>query len=194
MIAAVRIVQLVLTGSIALFALVVGWNNLMDYDSNWQFVRHVLSMDTTFPGTTLISRAIHSPAAHQAAYWLIIAAELTFPGTTLISRAIHSPAAHQAAYWLIIAAELGTGLLTAWGFLSMALHFRDAGPRFEAAKARAVLGIALGLGLWFTGFFVVAGEWFAMWQSSQWNGRVTAFQFCVLLLLSLIVLLRRDPR
>jgi len=33
-----------------------------------------------------------------------------------------------------------------------------------------------------------------MWQSSQWNGRVSAFQFCVLLLASLIVLLRRDPR
>ncbi len=164
MIAAVRVVQLVLTGSVALFALIVGWNNLMDYDSNWQFVRHVLSMDTTFPNTTLISRAIHSPAAHQA------------------------------AYWVIIAAELATGLLTAWGFLLMTAHFRDAGPRFENAKAPAVLGIAVGLVLWFTGFFVVAGEWFAMWQSSQWNGRGTAFQFCVLLLLSLIVLLRRDPR
>lgn len=164
MIAAVRVVQLVLTGSIALFALIVGWNNLMDYDSNWQFVRHVLSMDTTFPGTTLTSRAIASPAAHQA------------------------------AYWLIITAEIATGLLTAYGFFSMARHFRDAGPRFENAKAPAVLGIALGLLLWFTGFFVIAGEWFAMWQSSQWNGRPSAFQFCVLLLLSLIALLRREPR
>lgn len=136
----------------------------MDYDSNWQFVRHVLSMDTTFPGTTLTTRAIASPPVHAA------------------------------AYWLIIAAEFGTGLLTAWGFAAMAARFRDAGPRFENAKAPAVLGIALGLVLWFTGFFVVAGEWFAMWQSSQWNGRATAFQFCVLLLLSLIVLLRRDPR
>ncbi len=164
MIAAVRVVQLVLTGSIALFALITGWNNLMDYDSNWQFVRHVLSMDTAFPHTTLTSRAITSPPAHEA------------------------------AYWLIIAAELGTGLLTTCGFFTMAKHFRDAGPRFENAKAPAVLGIALGLLLWFTGFFVVAGEWFAMWQSSQWNGRPSAFQFCVLLLLSLIVLLRRDPR
>lgn len=164
MIAAVRVVQLVLTGSIALFALMTGWNNLMDYDSNWQFVRHVLSMDTTFPDSTLKTRAIASDHVHAA------------------------------AYWLIIAAEFGTGLLAACGFVMMAARFRDAGPRFEAAKAAAVLGIALGLALWFTGFFVVAGEWFAMWQSSQWNGRVSAFQFCVLLLLSLIVLLRRDPR
>lgn len=164
MIAAVRVVQLVLTGSIALFALITGWNNLMDYDSNWQFVRHVLSMDTTFPHTTLTTRAIASPPVHAG------------------------------AYWLIIAAEFGTGFLTAWGFAMMAARFRDPGPRFENAKAPAVLGIALGLALWFTGFFVIAGEWFAMWQSSQWNGRGSAFQFCVLLLLSLIVLLRRDPR
>ena len=33
-----------------LFGLFVFAGNLMDYNSNYQFVQHVLSMDTTFEG------------------------------------------------------------------------------------------------------------------------------------------------
>ena len=36
--------------AIALYALLVVFNNLTDYGSNYQFVAHVLKMDTTFPG------------------------------------------------------------------------------------------------------------------------------------------------
>ena len=35
--------------AIALYALLVVCNNLTDYGSNYQFVAHVLKMDTTFP-------------------------------------------------------------------------------------------------------------------------------------------------
>jgi predicted small integral membrane protein len=31
--------------------------------------------------------------------------------------------------------------------------------------------------VWFFGFMVVAGEWFAMWQSQTWNGQEAAFRF-----------------
>src|SRR5688572_30174114 len=44
--------------------------------SNYAFVAHVMSMDTTFPGNTLMYRAITSPAAFQLAFALIIAAEI----------------------------------------------------------------------------------------------------------------------
>jgi predicted small integral membrane protein len=50
-------------------------NNLMDYNSNFALVQHVLSMDTTFPEGTLRWRATTSPALHHAAYWLIITTE-----------------------------------------------------------------------------------------------------------------------
>ncbi|MCP4228284.1 MAG: DUF2165 family protein, partial [Actinomycetia bacterium] len=32
------------------------------------------------------------------------------------------------------------------------------------------------------GFLVVAGEWFAMWQSSQWNAQATAGMFTIVIL------------
>ncbi len=30
--------------------------------------------------------------------------------------------------------------------------------------------------VWLTGFVVISGEWFQMWQSSQWNGQQAAFR------------------
>ncbi len=41
-----------------------------------QFVRHVLSMDTTFADSELRWRAITNPSVQQAAYWLIIATQI----------------------------------------------------------------------------------------------------------------------
>ena len=45
----------------------------VNYGSNFDFVQHVLSMDTTFPGNQLKWRAISTPALHHAFYWTIIA-------------------------------------------------------------------------------------------------------------------------
>ena len=40
--------------------------------------------------------------------------------------------------------------------------------------------------VWFFGFMVIAGEWFAMWQSQTWNGQDAAFRFYVTVLAVLI--------
>jgi predicted small integral membrane protein len=58
----------------------------------------------------------------------------------------------------------------------------DAG-RFAAAKGMLALGAALAFLIWFVGFLVVAGEWFAMWQSATWNGQESAFRFIASFLL-----------
>ena len=55
---AIRLVKTSMVASTALFALLVAFNNLVDYGSNYEFVRHTLSMDTTFPGNALMGRAI----------------------------------------------------------------------------------------------------------------------------------------
>src|SRR5947207_5434593 len=70
-----RLVKVAMVASCALFALLVGFNNVVDYGSNYEFVRHTLSMDTTFPGNALIGRAITAPTLWTIAYWLIILAE-----------------------------------------------------------------------------------------------------------------------
>ena len=53
---------------------------------------------------------------------------------------------------------------------------------FNAAKPYVVIGVGLGFLLWFTGFMVVGGEWFLMWQSKTWNGQQAAFRFYMTLL------------
>jgi predicted small integral membrane protein len=56
-----RIAKLVMVGCLALFALLVAFDNLTDYDTNYAFVRHVLSMDTTFPETRCSTAASPRP-------------------------------------------------------------------------------------------------------------------------------------
>jgi predicted small integral membrane protein len=61
--------------ALATFCLVVTFDNLTDYGTNYLFLQHVMSMDTTFPGNALKYRAITNPTLWQLGYALIIAAE-----------------------------------------------------------------------------------------------------------------------
>ena len=70
----IRLAKAAIVAALAAFC-AHGRFNVFDYDSNYQFVRHVLSMDTIFPDSTLRSRAIDSETMWRAAYALIIAAE-----------------------------------------------------------------------------------------------------------------------
>src|SRR5215472_5124137 len=56
-----RIAKIVMVGSLAMFAFIVTFDNITDYDTNFTFVRHVFTMDTIFPGSTLIYRRVASP-------------------------------------------------------------------------------------------------------------------------------------
>ena len=71
----VRFAKIVLVAAIAAFAFVVAYDNVVDYDSNYEFVRHVLSMDTTFLHNALMHRVITDPQLWTAAYVVIIALE-----------------------------------------------------------------------------------------------------------------------
>ena len=157
-----RLVKLVMVASLALFALLVAYDNLVDYGSNQAFVQHTLSMDTTFPGNALMGRAITLPVA-----W-------------------------TAAYWLIIATEAAVGIVLAFAALRLATTLRSSARMFNAAKRYAVIGAGLGFLLWFTGFMVVGGEWFAAWQSRTWNGQQAAFHFYVTLLAVIIFVNQPD--
>lgn len=56
-----RLTKLLLLACIGLFYTLVVFNNLTDFDSNYQFVRHVLMMDSTFAGNQGMWRALTSP-------------------------------------------------------------------------------------------------------------------------------------
>jgi predicted small integral membrane protein len=154
----IRLAKIATVAALAAFAFVVAYDNIVDYGSNYEFVRHVLSMDTTFAVNKLMDRAIIDPRI-----W-------------------------TAAYVLIIAAEALTSLLLGVGALSMLKRLKAPAADFNKAKVWAVAGLIAGFGLWFFGFLVVAGEYFAMWQSQQWNGQETAFRLAVVILGVLILL------
>ena len=70
-----RYAKIVMSLVLAAFCLLVTFDNITDYGTNYLFVQHVLSMDTTFPGNALMYRSITNPVLWQIAYALIIAAE-----------------------------------------------------------------------------------------------------------------------
>lgn len=71
-----RHAQIVTVALVALWVGLIALNNVTDYASNFEFVRHVMSMDTTFPDSRLTSRALTHPALHHLAYAIIIATEI----------------------------------------------------------------------------------------------------------------------
>ena len=156
----IRIAKIVLVGSVGIFTGLVTFGNLLDPKSNFMFVEHVLAMDTTFRSPFLMKHAIESRGLHQVAFGLIVATEAAVASVCLFG-----------AFRLI------------W-----ARHAEAA--EFHAVKAPALLGLLLGLTLWFFGFQVIGGEWFASWQSEMWNGlessaRITAFFLGTLIFVSL---------
>ena len=101
-----RAAKVLLVFGVAVFYSFVVFNNITDYDSNYQFVRHVLMMDSTFPGNHGMWRAINSPALHTAFYISIIAWEtltmmLCWWGGVRLAQAIRGTAAefHARNEW-----------------------------------------------------------------------------------------------
>ncbi|HKF62763.1 MAG TPA: DUF2165 family protein, partial [Dongiaceae bacterium] len=57
-----REIKALTVGALALYPLLVAFGNITDYEANFVFLQHVMSMDTIFPGNTLMYRAVTSPA------------------------------------------------------------------------------------------------------------------------------------
>ena len=148
----IRIAKITMIAALAAYALIVAYDNIVDYGSNYEFVSHVLSMDTTFEGNQLKHRAISNETM-----W-------------------------RAAYVMIIAVEGLTGLLLGLGALALVRRLRAPADIFNKAKVWSVAGLVVGFGLWFGGFLVIAGEYFAMWQSKVWNGQEAAFRITAVIL------------
>ena len=157
-----RIAKIVMVACLAVFCLLVVFGNLTDYQSNYLFVKHVMSMDTTYPGNKLMYRAIVSPEL-----W-------------------------KASFALIIAGEALAGLLFLVGAIRLFQVRQAPGAEFNGAKGWTIAGGLVAFLVWFLGFMVVAGEWFAMWQSATWNGQSAAFRFYLTALAVLIFVNQPD--
>ncbi|MFY9691624.1 MAG: DUF2165 domain-containing protein [Candidatus Acidiferrales bacterium] len=119
-----RVAKVLLVFSVALVYTLVVLNNTTDYGSNYQFVRHVLMMDSTFPGNHGMWRAINSPAIHTAFYIAIIVWEaltmvLCWWGGARMAAAMGSAEAFSRAKNLAIAALTLSLLQWSVAFLSV---------------------------------------------------------------------------
>lgn len=148
---AFRIAQTVLVAAVAGLLTLLALNNLMDYESNFQYVAHVLSMDTTFPDNQLKWRALTNPIFHHLFYWTLILWEAT----------------SASLCWL--------------GALHLSRRLRADRNSFQQAKSMAVYGLVLSMLQWLVAFLTVGGEWFVMWQSPTWNGQEAALRMFVVL-------------
>jgi predicted small integral membrane protein len=157
-----RVTKLALLIGVALFYSFVVFSNLSDYDSNYQFARHVLMMDSTFPGNHGMWRAINSPVLHTGFYLSVIA-------------------------W-----EIATMVLCWWGGLRLANSLKSDAKAFRTAGNLAVAGLTLGLMMWLVAFLDVGGEWFLMWQSKSWNGQEAAFRMFAVLGIVLLILVQPE--
>ena len=157
-----RMAKVLLLAGIGLFYALVVFNNTTDFDSNYQFVRHVLSMDSTLPGNHGMYRALPSPAWHLVFYITIIA-------------------------W-----EIATTILLWWGVAELMRALQHSAARFNAAKRVPVMALTLSLLMWLVAFLSVGGEWFLMWQSRDWNGQEAAFRNFAIAGIVLLVLLQPD--
>ena len=108
----------------------------------------------------------------------VLSMDTTF-SDALRYRAITDPALWRSAYIAIIAAEGLTCIAFGIGTLALLRNLRAPAVRFARAKRFVAAGAALAFALWFGGFMVVGGEWFAMWQSKIWNGQESAFRFYI---------------
>ena len=118
--------------------------------------------------------------------------DTTFPGNALMYRSITSPLLWQIFYALIIAAEGVTGVLFFAGAIRLFQVRNEPAEMFNQAKIYTIAACLLAFLVWFFGFMVVAGEWFAMWQSTTWNGQEAAFRFYVAVLGVLIFVNQPD--
>lgn len=137
-----------LTATVALYISLVVFGNITDFDTNRQFVRHVLAMDTTFQDKALMWRAITNHALQDIAYIAVIVWEAV------------------TALALLRATEL-------WA-RALRRARRGGMADYGAARRASTLGLVLLMLLFGAGFIAIGGEWFAMWQSAKWNGLAAA--------------------
>jgi predicted small integral membrane protein len=157
-----RTAKVLLLAGVGFYYALVVFNNLTDFDSNYQFVRHVLSMDSTFPGNHGMGRALNSSRIHLAFYLGIIGVEIV------------------------------TTILLGWAVVRLLGAIGEPAAAFNGAKGVAIAALTLAMAMWLVAFLAVGGEWFLMWQSRTWNGQEAAFRMFAVDGLVLLFLMQPD--
>lgn len=158
----IRISKILLLASNAFFLLLIVFNNITDYRSNFLFVENVLNMSTTFEENNGLWRAIESPLIHHLFYLTIILWE-------------------AVAFGII-----------ALGTMKLWQARNESEAVFHQAKTMGAVGLVVSMLQWYIAFICVGAEWFLMWQSETWNGQDAAMRMFLMMGVSLLFLMQKE--
>ena len=138
--------------------LLIAFNNVTDYHTNFAMVEHVLAMDAMIPALGDI---------------------------TVKWRAVTSSTLHHLAYAAIIATETTIGTLCTVGAYKQAIAGDKAAT--VVALDMTLVGLGLGFLLFFVGFVMIGAEWWYMWGSENFNGQIKAFHWSTVIILAILL-------
>ncbi|MEO6678983.1 MAG: DUF2165 domain-containing protein [Pseudomonas sp.] len=156
----IRYSKALLMASFSFFGLLVMISNFTDYPSNYEYVSHILSMDTTRDNPNTNYRAITSPILHHRIYWIIITLEVIY-----------------TLYCLM-------------GTYQLFKHINASAKDFHEAKKLSIVGLLIAIFIYYVCLQVIGVEWFDMDESQLWNAKdwarhIVDFVFPLLIYLTL---------
>ena len=137
----IRYSKIILMAYISFFGLMVMFSNFTDYTANYEYVGHILSMDTTRENSNLSYRAIISPILHHRIYWVIITLEVISTTFCLL------------------------------GTFHLYQNINASSEVFHEAKKFAIIGLLVAIFIYYVVLQVIGIEWFNMDESLTWNAK-----------------------
>ncbi|MBV4487387.1 DUF2165 domain-containing protein [Pseudomonas sp. SWRI153] len=158
----IRYSKVILMAYISFFGLLVMFQNFTDYQANYNYVAHVLSMDTTNASKNVMYRSIESPMIHHRIYWFILTMEVTYTVLCLI------------------------------GAYQLYRHVDASAEAFHEAKKYSIMGILVAIFIYYVCLQTVGVEWFNMdtsqsWNAKDWSRHIVDFVFPVMIYITLKV-------
>jgi predicted small integral membrane protein len=137
----IRYSKVILMAYISFFGLLVMYHNFTDYSSNYEYVSHILSMDTTQINANIRYRAIESPILHHRIYWFIITMEVIYTACCLV------------------------------GTYHLYRKINESADIFHEAKKLSIIGLLIAIFIYYVCLQVIGVEWFDMDTSQTWNAK-----------------------
>jgi predicted small integral membrane protein len=157
-----RNIKIIFSLLLSTYAAMIFLNNVVDYQTNFLFVKAIVVMDELISGDTNKWRSVNQPSLQHLLFIII----LCWEG--------------------VMAVCFGIGT---W---NMYKNRNAEAASFNQSKKWTIIGLALGIGLWFGVFTIAAGEWFLIWQSKFGSTQVTGFLLCGIFLLFLLFISQKD--
>lgn len=116
----------------------------------------------------------------------VLEMDTTFNDDDVMWRAIENDTLQNIGYVGVIVWETLTALVLWYAAWQLFNRLRGGGD-WTRARRLASVGMLMVILLFGLGFITIGGEWFSMWQSSEWNGLEPALQNVILAAFALVL-------